>query len=170
MKYLLVICLTALMITACNQGESRYSTTGPEVDQVKELIANYEAGDWNAWLSHYADTAKVYHNSTEASTAGEQKDVFVESLEAASSYKFQDKDRYYERVIDDQGETWVNFWATWEGTLAANDQKLIIPVHVTYQFAGDKIVEEHAFYNMAEFTLAMMAIEESMKADSTAME
>ena len=126
MRYLIVLCLAALMITACNQGESRYSTTGPEVDQVKDLIANYEAGDWDAWLNHYADTAKVYHNSTEAVSAEEQKDIFKESLSATSSYKFQDKDRYYERVIDDRGETWVNFWATWEGTLAANNQKLII--------------------------------------------
>ena len=170
MRYLVVLCLAALMITACNQGESRYSTAGPEVDQIKELIANYEAGDWDAWLSHYADTAKVYHNSTEGSSAADVKDNLAENLKATSSYGFQDKDRYYERVIDDQGETWVNFWATWEGTLAANDQKLIIPVHVTFQFAGDKIVEEHAFYNMAEFAMAMMAIEEAMKADTTATE
>lgn len=170
MRYLIVLCLAALMITACNQGEVRYSTTGAEIDQVKDLIANYEAGDWEAWLSHYADTAKVYHNTTEPNAAADVKDQLAETLQSASSYKFQDKDRYYERVIDDRGETWVNFWATWEGTLAANDQTLIIPVHVTFQFNGDKIVEEHAFYNMAEYAMAMMAIEASMKADSTATE
>ena len=170
MRYLVVLCIAALMITACQQGESRYSTTGAEIDQVKDLIANYEAGDWEAWMQHYADTAKVYHNSTEASSPTDVKDELAESVQATSSYKFQDKDRYYERVIDDRGETWVNFWATWEGTLEANDQKLIIPVHATYQFNGDKIVEEHAFYNMAEFAMAMMAIEESMKADTTATE
>ena len=159
MRYLIVLCLVALMTTACNQVESRYSTAGAEIDQVKDLIANYEAGDWEAWLSHYADTAKVYHNSTEPSSAEDVKDQLAESLQSTSSYKFQDKDRYYERVIDDRGETWVNFWATWEGTLAANDQTLIIPVHATYQFNGDKIVEEHAFYNMAAFAMALTAIE-----------
>lgn len=170
MRYCIAFFLFAVFFAACNQGGSRYSTSGAEIDEVKDLIANYEAGDWEAWLSHYADTAKVYHNSTEPGSATDVKDQLAESLEATSSYKFQDKDRYYERVIDDRGETWVNFWATWEGQLAANDQTLIIPVHVTFQFSGDKIVEEHAFYNMAEFTLAMMAIEEAMKADTTATE
>lgn len=170
MRYCIAIFLFTLFFSACNQTGSRYSTSGAEIDQVKDLIANYEAGDWEAWLSHYADTAKVYHNSTEPQSASDVQEQLAENLETASSYKFQDKDRYFERVIDDRGETWVNFWATWEGTLAANDQTLIIPVHVTYQFKGDKIVEEHAFYNMAEYVLAMVAIEESMKADTTAME
>lgn len=170
MRYLVMLCLVALMITACNQGESRYSTTGAEIDQMKDLIANYEAADWDSWLGHYADTAKVYHNSTEAVTAKELQEGFVENIAQTSSYGFQDKDQYFERVVDDRGEVWVNVWANWEGTLKANDQKLIIPVHITAQFEGDKIVEEHAFYNMAEYAMAMMAIEEAMKADSTAVE
>ena len=166
MKYLITLSLVAVMFTACNQGPSRYSTTGPEIDQIKAHIAHYETGDWEAWLGHYADTAKFYHNSTEASSPAEAQEQMSSILENTSSYNFQEKDRFYERIIDDEGETWVNFWGNWEGTLAANDQKIIIPVHVTFQMEGDKIVEEHGFYNMAEITLAMMAIEEAMQADT----
>ena len=170
MRYLVALCLGALLITACNQGESRYSTTGPEVDEIKAHIAHYETGDWEAWLGHYADTAKIYHNSIEGASPAETQKQLTANLEATSSYGFQEKDRYFERVIEDDGDTWVNFWGTWEGTLAANDQKLIIPVHVTFQIDGNKIVEEHGYYDLTEFTMAMMAIEEAMKADSTAVE
>lgn len=159
-----------LLFAACNQGASRYSTSGPEVDEIKAHIAHYDTGDWEGWLGHYADTAKIYHNTTEPSSPAEVKEQMTATLENTSSYKFQEKDRFFERVIDDEGETWVNFWGNWEGTLAANDQKIIIPVHVTFKIEGDKIVEEHGFYNMAEITLAMMAIEQAMEADTTPAE
>jgi len=170
MKYFIALCLAALFLGACQQADTRYSTTGPEVDEIKAHIAHYEAGDWEAWLGHYADTAKIYHNTTEGASPADTQKQLVANLEATSSYMFQEKDQYYERVIEDDGDTWVNFWGTWEGTLAANDQKLIIPVHVTFQVVGDKIVKEHGYYDLTELTMAMMAIEEAMKADSVATE
>lgn len=160
MKKLILAGLATVLLFACkSNAEPRYASTSPEIDVVKALIKDYEAGNWEAWMGHYADTAKVYHNTTEASTPAQVAEGLKANLEAAASYKFSDKDMYYEMIIDDQGEKWVNFWANWEGTVAANNKKLVIPVHLTLEFVDGKIVEEHAFYNMAEFVLMMQEIE-----------
>ncbi len=165
MRKTIVFLLIAFLMWSC-KTETRYTTASAEIDHVKALIADYDAGRWDAWKGHYADTAKIYHNSTESSSAEDVSKVLARNLEAMSSYGFQDKDRFFEMVIDDEGDKWVNFWGTWEGTIAENNQKLEIPVHITVQFTGEKIVEEHAFYNMSELAMALMALEETKEEES----
>ena len=160
MKKTLVFLLAAILIWSC-KSESRYTTASAEIEHVKALLKDYESGNWEAWKGHYADTAKIYHNSTESSSVADVAKVLASNLEEMSAYGFQDKDRFFEMVIDDEGDKWVNFWGTWEGTIAENNQNLKIPVHLTVQFSGDKIVEEHAFYNMSELAMALMALEEA---------
>ena len=157
--------LTVLFLWSC-KTETRYTTKSAEIEHVKALISDFNAGRWDAWIGRYADTAKLYHNSTESSSAAELSKVLAADLEAMSAYGFQKKDRFFEMVVDDEGDKWVNFWGTWEGTIAQNKQKLEIPVHITVQFSGDKIVEEHAFYNMSELAMAMMALEEAKEKES----
>lgn len=159
MKKLSFLVLALLVFVACQQkGPERYTNASPEIDVVKALIEDYNAGNWESWASHYADTAKVYHNSLESTTVSEALEGFKANLAATSSYSFSDKDMFHEMVIDDDDETWVNFWATWEGTLSGNNQKLVIPVHITAQFVSGKIVKEYAYYNLSEFVLAMQDI------------
>ena len=165
MKKLLVLGLITLFFVACQQGPARYTNASPEVDAIKAHIKDYNAGQWTEWAGRYADTAKLYHNSLKASSVAETQEGLEGLLAATASYGFVDKDIFYEMVIDDDNEKWVNFWGTWEGTLAANSQKLVIPVHVTFQFEGGKIVEEHAYYNLAEYAAAMQAIEAAKMAE-----
>ncbi|MBT8234645.1 MAG: nuclear transport factor 2 family protein [Bacteroidia bacterium] len=165
MRKIIVFLLTAVLLWSC-KTETRYTTESPEIEHVKALLADYDAGRWDAWKGHYADTAKLYHNSTESSSVTDVSKVLAANLEAMSAYGFQEKDRFFEMVIDDEGDKWVNFWGTWEGTIAENNQKLEIPVHITVQFTGDKIVEEHAFYNMSELAMAMMALEEAKEEET----
>ncbi|MDX1314917.1 MAG: hypothetical protein R3356_05395, partial [Eudoraea sp.] len=64
MKNLFYALLVMLLIVGCqSQGPERYSTTGPEIDMVKGLVADYEQGNWESWMTKYADTAKAYHNN-----------------------------------------------------------------------------------------------------------
>ena len=84
-------------------------------------------------------------------------------LANVSSYKFDDKDLWYEMIIDDDDETWVNFWGNWRGTVAANGQELVIPVHLTLQFVEGKIVEEHGYYNLSEITAVLNEIATAAK-------
>jgi hypothetical protein len=64
-----------------------------------------------------------------------------------------------EQTLDDDGETWVNFWGLWKGTLKANGKEISIPVHLTAQFVDGKIVQEYGFWDMSVFMAEMQAIE-----------
>ncbi|MGB5361022.1 MAG: nuclear transport factor 2 family protein [Eudoraea sp.] len=159
MKKILLLFLAAVFFMSCKNAEPKYFSSSPEIDEVKALVKDYNAGDWTAWMTHYADTAKIQHNTLEDSTPAELLEGFKDLLAGTSSYGFTDKDIFYEMVIDDKGEKWVNFWGTWEGTIAANNQKLVIPVHLTSQFVNGKIVEEHGYYDLSEYMAIMLEIE-----------
>ncbi len=171
MKKLAICSLAIILMVACQeQKPERWTNNSPEIDVVKALLADYEAGNWDAWKGHYADTAKLYHNTTEPSGIDETLEALKGYLEPVSQYSFSDKDIYYEMIIDDKDEKWVNFWATWEGTVDALERDLKIPVHLTLQFVDGKIVEEHGFYNMVDYMIAMndiaaMAEEEEGESD-----
>ena len=168
MKKLSFLVLALFVFVACQQkGPERYTNASTEIDVVKALLKDYNAGNWESWVSHYADTAKVYHNSLESTTVSEALEGLKANLAATSSYGFTDKDMFHEMVIDDDNETWVNLWATWEGTLSGNNQKLVIPVHLTTQFVNGKIVKEYAYYNLSEFVLAIQDIEAAKMAEES---
>ena len=109
MKKVILLVLVTALFTACQQNN--YSRTGPEVDLVKSLFDDYHKGDWESWMSKYADTAKVHHNLPEGQgiSPAAQRDNFKESLAPLSSYKFDDE-IWFEQVVTDEGETWVNVW------------------------------------------------------------
>jgi hypothetical protein len=62
-KILGLLVITLLLFTACQEQTKRYTQTSPEIDHLKAAIADYEAGNWEGYMSHYADTAKIYHNT-----------------------------------------------------------------------------------------------------------
>ena len=170
MKNIVLSIIIVFLLASCKQGPDRWTNNSPEIDVVKALISDYEAGNWDAWKGHYADTAKLFHNSTEPSGVEETLEGLQGYLEPTSEYGFSDKDIYYEMIIDNDNEKWVNFWGTWEGKIEALDRDLKIPVHLTAQFVEGKIVEEHAFYNLVDYMVAMndiaaMAEEESEEAE-----
>ena len=160
MKKLLILFIATTTIIACKTGPERYSTSGTEVAMLKKLVDDYEKGNWEAWLSAYSDTAKVYHNTRTANVSGKEAlDRHKQTTALMSSYEFMDKPIFYEKIIDDEGDTWVNFWGYWKGKLAANDQEIETPVHLSVQVADGKIVEEHGFWNTAPLADALREIE-----------
>ncbi len=68
---------------------------------------------------------------------------------------------FFEMVVTDNGETWVNFRGLWSAVLKGNGQKFLIPVHVTARFVDGKIVAEHGYWNSLELTLALRDLETS---------
>ncbi len=151
MKFLNYTLLLFLLLGCAKEKKVRYASSSAEIDSVKALVNAYEAGDWERWAGYYADSAKLYHNSTSAVPPGELSKGMAETVAVLAGYGFKDKEQFYEMIVDDNGETWVNFWANWEGHLADPDTTLVIPVHFTAQFVDGKIVEEHAYYNMQPY-------------------
>ena len=167
MKKLLLIGLALALFAACQKPE-RFTTSSSNIDEVKALLADYSAGNWDGWMTHYTDSAKLFHNTWDKSVPPKEMAKALKGILAnTSSYGFQEKDSngendiFYEQTLSDDGNTWVNFWGDWRGTLAANGQKLEVPVHISFQMDGGKIVKEYAFYNLAEYAAAMQAIEKA---------
>lgn len=166
MKKLFLLGLAVILFTACQNKPERFTTTSANIDVVKALLADYNSGNWEGWLSHYGDSAMTYHNTWDkAMTPQELADGLKGVLANASSYGFPEKDSngedntFFEQVIDDDELTWVNFWGDWRGTLAANGQELEIPVHLSIQMKDGKIYREYGFYDLSKYTAAMQAIE-----------
>lgn len=161
MKKLFSLAFAVVLFTACNQ-EVRYTQNSPEVETFKALIKDYDSKNYDALVSHYADTSKTNFNNTKMDS--KKIPEYHKTNDAAfSSRGFETKDQDYEMVKTDKGETWVNFWATWKCTLAANGKVISIPIHVTARFIDGKIVRDYGYWDSAELTLALQDIEMEAK-------
>ncbi|UKM64123.1 nuclear transport factor 2 family protein [Flavobacteriaceae bacterium GSB9] len=171
MKKFFLLGLAITIFIACQNKPQRYFESSPEIDILKAGIKAYEAQDWNSWKSNFVDTAKIHHNSIKP-ISPEENLVNLQNMNSNfSSYGFQDKGAFSEMVIDKDGETWVNYWGIWNGTLKENSEKIAIPVHLTAQFINSKIVEEYVYYDTAPITKALKAIEISkMEAEESTSE
>jgi len=156
MKKLFLLGLAIVLFTACQEKqEQRYFAESPEIEVLKVGIEAYEKADWDAWKGHFADTAKIYVNSKDPISLDARVIALKEMTGAFSSYGFDKKDAYIEMVIDKEKETWVYYWAQHNGTMAANNKALSMPVHLAVQFADGKIVAEHIYFDGTEMNKAI---------------
>jgi predicted ester cyclase len=170
MKKLSILILAAVLLTACQQGPARYTQNSPEIDTVKKLIANYNSKTYDT--SMYADTSKTLYNTKDNPMSPAETIAYHQETDKTyTSRSFLDKDQEYEMVLTDDGNTWVNCWLYWQGTLAANNQEYSIPIHLTYQFVDGKIVEEVGHWDQSAIVLAMQEIEKmnTMSVDEKAI-
>ncbi|RLD27554.1 MAG: nuclear transport factor 2 family protein [Bacteroidetes bacterium] len=172
MKKLILLGLAVIVMTACKQ-EQRYFSSSAEIDALKSAISALENQDWDAFKSFYTSDGEIYVNSKDSITVDQRIMDLQEITSALSKYGFDEKDQFVEMIIDDDNETWVNFWGQWSCTFKYNGKQLSIPVHITAQFIDGKASEEHIYYDgtslSAEFNAMAAAAkmnEESMEADS----
>jgi len=155
MKKLILLGLTLILFTSCQKKEPvRWTATSPEIDVAKALIKDYQDGNWESWMSHYADTAKTYHNTIDPATPKELQEALIGPIERLSDYGFSGKETFYEMIIDNRGDKWVYFWGTWEATVAGSNKKLVVPVHLALQFVDNKIVREYGYYDYSQIMTA----------------
>lgn len=159
MKNFFLLGLTIVLMTACNEKQ-RYTQNSPEIDTFKSVIKSYNSQDWASMTMHYEDTAKTFNNSSDVGLSiADMVDFHKQSLANLSTRGFLDKDQEYEMVVTDKGDTWVNFWGDWEGTLKDNDKKIKIPIHLTAQFKDGKIVRTSGNWDNAPMVLALQEID-----------
>lgn len=159
MKKIILVGLTIVLFTACQNQPVRWTATSPEIDVTKALVKDYLDGNWESWMSHYATDAKIHHNSIESISSQQLQDSFKESLLNYNSYTFSDKDIFYEMIIDDEGDKWVYFWGTWEAKVKETNKELVIPVHLALKFVDNKIVEEYGYYDTSPMIIALQEME-----------
>jgi len=165
MKQLIYLVLVLITITACKQ-EQRYFSSSAEIDALKSGISALESRDWEGFKSFYTSDGEIYVNSKDSISVDQRLKDLKEITAALSSFGFEAKGQFFEKVIDDDNETWVNFWGQWSCTFKHNGKQISIPVHITAQFIDGKASEEHLYYDgtvlSAEFS-AMAAAEQMEK-------
>lgn len=157
-KLVLISCLLFILVSCGNNP--RYTQDSEEIEIVKAAINDYDYQEWEKLMSHYADTAHIFYNSRSRIFSPKELITFHKNNDASFSTRaFEDENREYEMVEDNNGKTWVNFWGLWKGNLTANNKQIVIPVHITYQFIDHKIVTEYGYWNSAELQLELQKIE-----------
>ena len=158
MKKLFLLGLSVILFFNCEKPKQRYFSESPEINTFKTTVSEYNNGDWEAWHTHYSDTAKVYMNSLKSITATDLENAQKAMLSNFSSYGFQDKGSFVEMVLDSDEETWVNYWANWHGTLKENGKEIDVPVHITAQFVDGKIVQLYDYFDATPINTAIAEI------------
>ncbi|WP_052143577.1 nuclear transport factor 2 family protein [Wocania ichthyoenteri] len=147
MKKLFLLGLVITLFIACQNQPQRYFAESPEIETLKAGINAYETGDWSKWKSHFADTAKIFVNSTKPITVEKRLEGLKGMTGSMSSYGFNHDKEYVEMVLDKEDETWVYYWAAHKATFSATNKELLMPVHLAVQFVNGKIVEEHIYFD-----------------------
>jgi hypothetical protein len=155
MRKLFFLGFATILFVSCQQ-EVRYTQQSPEIDTYKKVIENYKTVNWDDMPNHYADTAKVANNVTKekAKTLTEAITIMKED---AKLFTWVIENEEYEMVKTDEGETWVNFWGLWKGTLNSTKKVYELPFHVTTQFIDGKIVREIGYWNNSEIVTDMLS-------------
>ena len=118
---------------------------------MRNALEDYENGNWDEWIIQYADSARIYQNSWSTfKSPDETREAHKTVISQLSSYSFDKKDLLFEQIIDDKGQTWVNFWGLWRGTLRANEKIIEIPVHINILFQDGKVINEYGYWNSAK--------------------
>ncbi len=150
-----------LSFSACQNQEKRYTQQSSEIDTYKQVIDAYERQDWEAMVKHYSDTAKIMNNviEEEGKTIAEEVATAKDDASLFSSWDYVDEESEYEMVVTDKGNTYVNFWGLWKGTLSANNKTYTIPTHITAQFVDGKIVKEFGYWDLSKIMTDLKAME-----------
>lgn len=160
MKNLVLLGLAIVLFTSCEKQEKRYTQQSPEIETVKKVIQSYNDKTYD--MSMFADSSKTYFNSNSKEkfmTPEETVAYHKANDENYSSRGFTDNEPEYEMVVTDKGNTWVNCWLEWKGTLAGNGKEITMPIHLTYKFVDGKIVRQVGYWDPTEVVMNLQEIE-----------
>lgn len=166
MRNLLILATCCLMFN-CNQ-DKRYTQQSSEIETVKQHISNYNAMNYD--LSFMADNSYSFFNTKTDSLSKTDLIAFHKANDANyTSRGFLEEDQEFEMVTTDSGDTWVNAWLDWSGTLKGSDKEIIMPIHLTYKFEDGKITRELGYWDPSKLRDEMeaLAAKNSMASSST---
>jgi ketosteroid isomerase-like protein len=144
MKKIILLAFFVTLCLACN--EKRYSQQSPEIETYKKTVEAYKVLDWENFETHYADTVTIANNVPKDQGMSIDQ-VIAKNIEDATLFSWDIENEEYEMVVTDDGETWVNFWGLWKGTMKSNNKTYEIPIHNTARFINGKIAEEYGYWN-----------------------
>lgn len=161
--YFILPFLLLLIFTSCKDTSKNYFTeVAPEIDVMREMIKDYESGNWESYKSHYTDDAKMYHNRVNHNpkTVDEAIEEHKNFISQVKNYVYSTtENQTVEMIVDSKGTTWVSFWGVWTGTFSESGNSSEIIVHITSRFVDGKINQEHMYWDTAPFVLEKIWVE-----------
>mgnify|MGYP001814581812 CR=1 FL=1 len=100
MKTFIYYVLALVLVTSCAQSEQRYFAESDEINTLKSGIDAYESGNWEAWKSNFADTAKIYVNTKDGMSLSDRMTNLKATAGAFSEYGFDRENEFIEMVLD----------------------------------------------------------------------
>lgn len=166
MKKIIFTGFVVLLITSCSQPDKRYTQESAEIDSYRASLEAYENQDWKSLATYYHPDAVIINNvpESEGKNLAEILKTHKEDAAIFKSWRFLDDPETFEMVVTNDGETWVNYWGVWEGTLKANNRKYVIPNHSTVQFRDGKIVKELGYWDISKLVTDINAMEAEAQA------
>ncbi|GGD80338.1 hypothetical protein [Planktosalinus lacus] len=156
-NYIPFLFLILFAFTSCNDNSKNYFTEeSPEIDVMRQMIKDYENGNWVSYKSHYLENAKIYHNrvNSDPRFIDEAIEDHKNKINQMISYEYSTtENQTFEMIIDSKGTIWVSFWGVWTGTFAESRNTSQIIVHITSKFENGKIVQEHMYWDTAPFVM-----------------
>lgn len=148
MKNTISIFILALLLggTLSAQDRVRYTQSAAEIDLVKKVESAYNAGNWDKFVSYYHAEAVANHNGTNFSPKALAAGLGA-TTEQCSYYSLSMAPAALERIVNDQGEVWVNAWGTWRGVPHGTTDTVRTPVNLTFEIKEGQIVREFAYYD-----------------------
>lgn len=175
MKNIVFIVLAVLFI-GCNQTNGVMVTFDDErSNAVRAHYQNYLNNDLEGLKSLWSPALKIYLNNTEASGIAD-----IAALITAQHENFDNISMHFgEEGQEDLGvwvqsityppnagypeTTYTQTWFTWSATGKASGETIEIPVHIGFEWADGKIIQEWHHFDpakmMAELALAETAAE-----------
>ncbi|WP_339611938.1 hypothetical protein [uncultured Planktosalinus sp.] len=170
MKNFIVFPLLLLFVLAsCIDTSKNYFTEeSSEIEVMRKMIKDYEAGDWSSYATHYVDDAKIYHNrvNSDPRTVNESIEEHKTFINQMKNYQYSTtENQTFEMIIDSKGTTWVSFWGVWTGTFTESENKTEIIVHITSKFENGKIIQEHMYWDTAPFVMESIWVDNKIEKD-----
>ena len=157
MKKLILMSILGFFILSCENNKSENHIGIIEGNDSKSLTMNsfndaYLANDMVGQEEIFADNAIAKVNGQEMSPA-EMIEAFLEGKEFYDEVK--NTDRATGTFILDEGEVYTNTWFGWEGVSKSTGIKVANPVHASFKWEGDKVVEVSYFFDSAKYVANM---------------
>ena len=157
MKKTILMSILGFFILSCENNKSENHIGIIEGNDSKSLTMNsfndaYLANDMVGQEEIFADNAIAKVNGQEMSPA-EMIEAFLEGKEFYDEVK--NTDRATGTFILDEGEVYTNTWFGWEGVSKSTGIKVANPVHASFKWEGDKVVEVSYVFDSAKYVANM---------------
>lgn len=166
MKKTIFFTLLAMTLFACQQnvtktetaataaGTTSVVTTGSDVDLMKKAAESWAKGDWDAYLSCYADTATSVHNTWANNTDTARKvSSFIEEFKKSRTFmegNVSIDNSIYEVVTTADGNKYGHAWVgvSWKTKKGAIGKTVIFN---SYGIKDGKFTYEWPIYDTKDF-------------------